>query len=287
MRLAVVSDIHGNYKAFEAFLAYIADKEVDGILCLGDYVTDGPYPERTMKLLFQMMEKYICYMVRGNREQYLIDNFYHPAGWKPSSANGLLYYTAEHISEEQIHFFESLPTAKELQLKECPPMIICHGTPMDLRGNFVEEPGLKEKVLKDLQAPFLIGGHSHNQETDCRYGRTYINPGSLGCAIDGKGRRAQFAMLTTMKGEGKPGFEVELVSIPYDIDSYLEDFKEAGLDEYGMVLTRAVQKTLLTGINYFYKSVVEAGRISGKPLPEVPEDVWEQVAEKLNIAKYL
>ena len=89
MKLAVISDIHGNYKAFEAFLAYIEDKEVDAILCLGDYVTDSPYPQRTMELLFQMMEKYTCYMVRGNREQYLIDNYYHPQGWKLySSANG-------------------------------------------------------------------------------------------------------------------------------------------------------------------------------------------------------
>ena len=35
-KLAVISDIHGNYKALEAFLEYIEENPVDGIVCLGD-----------------------------------------------------------------------------------------------------------------------------------------------------------------------------------------------------------------------------------------------------------
>ena len=50
-KLALISDVHGNYKALEAFLEYIEVHPVDGIICLGDYVTDSPYPERTMELL--------------------------------------------------------------------------------------------------------------------------------------------------------------------------------------------------------------------------------------------
>ena len=34
-RLALISDVHGNYKALEAFLAYIEHKNVYGIICLG------------------------------------------------------------------------------------------------------------------------------------------------------------------------------------------------------------------------------------------------------------
>ena len=76
MKLAVISDVHGNYKALEGFLKYIEEHPVDGIVCLGDYVTDSPYPLRTMKLLYGMMEAYDCYMLRGTREDYLIHNFY-------------------------------------------------------------------------------------------------------------------------------------------------------------------------------------------------------------------
>ncbi|MCI8693836.1 MAG: metallophosphoesterase [Lachnospiraceae bacterium] len=52
----------------EAFLEYIEAHPVDGIICMGDYVTDSPYPERTMNLLYKMREKHDCCMLRGNRE---------------------------------------------------------------------------------------------------------------------------------------------------------------------------------------------------------------------------
>ena len=48
-RYALISDIHGNFKALEAFLEYIQGNPVDGIISLGDYVTDGPYPEKIME----------------------------------------------------------------------------------------------------------------------------------------------------------------------------------------------------------------------------------------------
>ncbi len=41
MKLAIISDVHGNYKALEAFLAYIGVHPVDGIICLGDYDVDS------------------------------------------------------------------------------------------------------------------------------------------------------------------------------------------------------------------------------------------------------
>lgn len=283
MQLALISDIHGNYKAFEAFLAYIAKREVDGIVCLGDYVTDSPYPERTLIMLYEMMEKYPCYMVRGNREEYLIDNFYHKKGWKPSSTSGALYYTSQHVTEADIHFFENLPAVRELVMPGCPSTLICHGAPLEIRGNLKENPKLKEETLRNLKEDYLFGGHSHNQEIDERFGKTYVNPGSLGLAIDGRGRHAQFAMLHTEEGEDGPFWQVEQISIPYDVDAFLQDFTVSGLDEYGMILSRGVKKTLVTGINYFYKAVMEAERISNKPLWEIPESVWQQVAERFSL----
>lgn len=282
-RLALISDIHGNYKALEAFLEYIANKNVDGIICLGDYVTDGPYPQRTLSMLREMGEKYSCEMVRGNREEYLIGNFYRPEGWKPSSANGLLYYVAGQVTEDDIHFFESLPSAKQLSFAGCPPTLLCHGTPKDLRGNVWEKPMLKGEILKELKEDYLFGGHTHHQEMECAGGKTYVNPGSLGCAIDGMGRQAQFAMLEVKNAGGKASYQMDFVSIPYDLDSFLRDFAEAGLDECGMVLSRCLKRTLQTGLDYFYAAVCEAVRISGKPVPEISEQVWEQAAERLGV----
>lgn len=76
---------------------------------------------------------------------------------------------------------------------------------------------------------------------------------------------------------------MELLTIGYDVEGLLKDFRESGIEAYGLYLTRAVKKTLVTGHNYFYYAVCEACRISHKALPDTDEEVWRQVAEKLEL----
>lgn len=279
-KFALISDIHGNYKAFEAFLEYIRRNPVDGIISLGDYVTDSPYPGRTMELLQGMREKYICYMLRGNREDYLLNNRDNKEGWKPSSSNGTLLYTLQHLDEEDFAFLASLPTEREVLVQDCPAMYICHGTPGRVRGNVHQEEGLKEKVLRELPCRYLLGGHSHHQEMDRLFGKTYINPGSLGFAMDGVGGRGQFAVLT---GDGN-GWEAEFLSIPYDVEGYLKDFAESGVDEIGMTLNKAIKRSLVTGKNYFFECILamEAeARKQGRTVAELPEEAWERMWKQM------
>lgn len=67
MKLAVISDLHGNYYALAKVLAFLRSQEIDGIIGLGDFVTDGPFPQRMMRVLREMQEEFPCYLVRGNR----------------------------------------------------------------------------------------------------------------------------------------------------------------------------------------------------------------------------
>lgn len=187
------------------------------------------------------------------------------------------------MTETDLDFFASLPTEGELCLEGCPALYLCHGTPGRVRGNVHEEAGLKEKVMEALAYPYLLGGHSHHQEIDRMYGKTYINPGSLGFAVDGVGRRAQFAILTGVSEK----WEAELLSIPYDVESYLQDFTESGVDEMGMVLNRATKKSLVTGVNYFFKSILameaRAKEMGLASMPQVPESEWEKLAERFGL----
>lgn len=283
MRLALISDIHGNYKALEAFLTYLERHPADGVICLGDYVTDSPYPQQTMRLLYEMQKTYTCYMLRGNREDYLLGNADNHQGWKPSSANGILYYTLQNMHKCDMDFFASLPTERVLAFDGVPPMYLCHGTPGKVRGNVMEEKGLREKVMSELSYPYLLGGHSHHQEIYRQDGKTYINPGSLGFAIDGIGGHAQFAVLT-----GSPaGWEAELLSVPYDLDCFLQDFSESGVDEIGMTLSKCIKKSLITGINYFYRGILvmeeEAKKAGINSIDEMPEKSWKALEEKFGL----
>lgn len=282
-RMALISDVHGNFKAFEAFLEYIDRHPVDGVICLGDYVTDGPYPERTMGLLHQMRKRYPCHMLRGNREDYLLNNVGNREGWKPSSANGTLFYTLNRMTEADLAFFASLPTERELALEGYPVLYLCHGTPGKVRGNVREEMGLREKVMEELACSYLLGGHSHHQELCRLREKTYINPGSLGFAMDGVGCHACFAILTGVS----EAWEADLLSIPYDVGGYLRAFAESGVDEAGMTLNKAIKKSLVTGVNYFFRCILameaEAGRMGLSSMAEVPQSEWDKLEKKFDL----
>lgn len=279
MRVAVISDIHGNYKALEAFLAYVEKHPVDAIIGLGDYVTDSPYPERTLSMIYEMEKKYPCHLIRGNREEYLLDNRRQDQGWHICSPNGSLYYTSQRVSGGDLDWMEAMPSEMVLQLEDCPALTLCHGAPGVIRGNFQFDRPLKEQSMEQLQTRYLLGGHTHHQQMEQLFGKTYLNPGSLGLPIDEQGRHAQFAL---MEGNSQD-WEIELLTIDYDVEGFLRDFRESGIEQYGLYLTRAVEKTLVTGHNYFYYSVCEACKISHKALPDTSEEVWRQVAGKLEL----
>ena len=133
--------------------------------------------------------------------------------------------------------------------------------------------------MKKLATQYLLGGHSHHQERCELHDKVYINPGSLGLAIDGRGKRAEFAIMQGSEEEWK----VKFYSIEYDIHEFLRDFRKSGLDEYGMVLNKAIKKTLLTGENYFYHAVCEACKLSEKPLHEIEENIWLKVEKNLDL----
>lgn len=279
MRVVVISDIHSNFKAFEAFLKYIEEHPIDRIIGLGDYVTDMPYPRRTLDMLYDLMEKYPCTILRGNREEYLLNHDKQDQGWHISSPSGALLYTYENITRRDLGFFEGLPSVTRVQLEDCPELTLCHGAPEEVRGNLKYDLALQDRVMKELSTKYLLGGHTHHQQILELHDKIYINPGSLGLAIDEKGGHADFAIL-----EGnKDGWKAELISVPYDLEGMLQTFEESGVDDYGLVLNRAVKKTMETGINWFYLAAMDAMKLSGKPLQQVDEDIWNQVAEKLKL----
>ena len=73
MKLAVFSDIHANYTAFEVCLTYALSRGITTFIFLGDYSGEFPYPQKTMKTLYHLQEKYTCIFIRGNKEDYWLN----------------------------------------------------------------------------------------------------------------------------------------------------------------------------------------------------------------------
>lgn len=70
MDIAVLSDIHGNYVALERCLEYAFPRNINTFIFLGDYIGELAYPERTMKILYDLSIDYKCYFIKGNKDEY-------------------------------------------------------------------------------------------------------------------------------------------------------------------------------------------------------------------------
>ena len=73
MKLAILSDIHGNYIALQSCLKHAWEQQVDAYLFLGDYLGEFPYPKKTLEILYELRSNYSCFFIRGNKEDYWIN----------------------------------------------------------------------------------------------------------------------------------------------------------------------------------------------------------------------
>ena len=73
MKIAVLSDIHGNHFALEKCIEEIKNRQIDKLIFLGDYLGELAYPQKTMNIINTLRQCYECYFVRGNKEDYWIE----------------------------------------------------------------------------------------------------------------------------------------------------------------------------------------------------------------------
>lgn len=73
IKIGVISDVHSNYYAFKAVYDYMKSQEINEYLLLGDYVSDTSEAEKTMELLYKIIDENKVHILRGNREEYCLD----------------------------------------------------------------------------------------------------------------------------------------------------------------------------------------------------------------------
>ena len=177
MKIAVVSDIHGNLLALEAVLRDIRAEAPDVVVNLGDCVSGPLWPEETAALLRETDWP----TVRGNHDRFLIDDPIEKMG--PTDA-----FTAERLSADSLEWLrKSRPT-----IRISDEIFLCHGTPDNddryltekvegPKGHLPDEDTLLTE-LKGEAAPIICCGHTHiprliRLEST---GQTILNPGSVG-----------------------------------------------------------------------------------------------------------
>jgi predicted phosphodiesterase len=177
MRLAVVSDIHGNSLAFEAVLADMKRVGFDLAVDLGDCVSGPLWPRETI----EMLEELGWPTVRGNHDRLVAELDVAALGHSDR-------YAAGRLSQAQRDRLGRLP----FELAIMPGVSAFHATPQhDDRytvdaiadGRLMRAPlDTIRRRLGPTAARIILHGHSHRQEVIALPdGPLLINPGSVGC----------------------------------------------------------------------------------------------------------
>lgn len=284
MKLALLADIHSNYVALEACLQIIDDNNFDGIVFLGDYISDCPYPQKTINLVKQTMRKFPTWLIRGNREDYLINHHYNKNdGWHYCSNSGSLLYTYENITFEDVEFFETMPIAINVSIDGCVPFTVCHGSPKNTREHLLPNKENSDAYLKILDTNYLFCAHTHKPFKYQLHEKQLINCASVGAPTNGQ-IKAQFISAEYIDGV----WNDSLISVPYNVEKIIAAFEESEIYNKGFIWSKAMVKLLQTGDDYSLwciEKAVSIAQANDKDINvyDLPEKCWEQAAKELKI----
>ena len=152
MKIAIISDIHGNYEALQTVLADIDRSDVEAIVSLGDHIGYGPDPEKVI----QLVRKREIPSLLGNHELVVIDEDH--LNWFNPTAQKSLIKTMELLSDPSIEFIRQMP---RLIVKYGGRFV--HGFPPDSTTTYlfqISEPELI-KTFKKLDERICFVGHTH------------------------------------------------------------------------------------------------------------------------------
>lgn len=173
MKIAVLSDIHGNREAFEAVLNDIEQKEVNKIFICGDLAMAGPEPA----YLIDAVKNLDATVIQGNTDEMIAENIVPP---NEIMANALKY-AIENTTDEQKEYLSGLPVSHSEEI-EGVKMLFVHGSPRKNNEDILPgEPAEKiVPMLEGVSEDIVFCGHTHLPAGYQIKKQTVVNVGSVG-----------------------------------------------------------------------------------------------------------
>src|SRR6266498_1153035 len=234
MRVAIISDMHGNDLAFEAVEADIQKQKVDQIVCLGDAVQGGPQPAAVV----QRLRRLNCPVVMGNADAWLISG--EETADEGISQERLIKmgevrtWSLSKLSEDDKAFILSFQPTVTLPLLDDLDLLCFHGSPVSFDDVIL--PAASEEDFQKFLGPYagsiLTGGHTHAQQIRRLGELFFFNPGSVGFAYSHNQPDdnfhadpwAEYAILTAEDGRTS----LEFRRVPFEAQELIRIYRESG-----------------------------------------------------------
>jgi len=221
VRIAILSDIHGNAHALDCCLHDLALRGgADVIVAAGDLCMDGPRPKQVLKRLRIAGAR----SVRGNTDRMVGEGRLEELD--PEDARGAAWVRAE-IGEEWTQWLAELPLTLTFGEGE-DGLLVCHANPKNDDEHVWPDAydDTLERLVGDVVQRTIAFGHLHLPYVRLWRGRTLVNVASAGLPKDGD-PQAHYAILTRRSG----GWEVQERRVPFDIEKVARQLRKSGVPD--------------------------------------------------------
>jgi len=183
MRLGIISDVHCNADALR--LAIQRMGAVDELLCAGDSIFEYRFSNEVLEVLRDSGARYVL----GNHETVFLG----PQGVRARAAANVRSDLVEYMSEQPLSLDVDVGGRR---------LVMVHASPMEPNTQYVFPGSPELRRLAEIEADYIVLGHTHTQMAERVGSALVINPGSGGDPRDlANGRRLSYAVLDTTSGE--------------------------------------------------------------------------------------
>jgi putative phosphoesterase len=178
MRVALISDIHGNEIALRAVLADIARVRVDEVVCLGDVATLGPRPRAVLEILRESA----CACIMGNHDEFLLDAALLRTYTEQRPVIDAVEWCRSELCADDLGFVHGFERRRTIRLAERATLLLFHGSPRSHMDDLLATTATDalDHLLAGEHATVMAGGHTHVQMLRQHRGTLLVNPGSVG-----------------------------------------------------------------------------------------------------------
>jgi diadenosine tetraphosphatase ApaH/serine/threonine PP2A family protein phosphatase len=229
VRYAILSDIHGNLHALEEVLRKVDELGVEEIVCLGDVVGYGAFPNEVVDLVRDRA----LITIKGNHDEAALD----AAQEKYFNAWAVeaIRWTRDQLTGDSVSFLDGLPYVSRID-----DVLLVHASPREPeKWRYILSPQAAASEFDAFEESFCLIGHTHvpmivlrtevgasellEDEVALPVGaRVVMNVGSVGQPRDGD-PRACFALIDVEDRSAS------LVRVRYDAEAAHRRIIEAGL----------------------------------------------------------
>ncbi len=254
MKLAILADIHANYRGLQAVAADIARWQPDLVIVAGDIINRGPRPRQCWDFIRRQQETAGWRVIRGNHEDYILKHAYENLSPREREVHRVSFWTYRRMGRALTEI-AGLPDRMQLRAPDGSEVRVLHASMRHNRDGIYPEDSdadIRPKIAPAPAPGLFVAGHTHRPLVRQVDDTLVVNVGSAGVPFD-RDPRPGYARLVWRGGH----WQARIVRLEYDLQAAQRDFFESNFLSEGGPLAYLMLSELTFGYSQLYNWVIK------------------------------